>query len=78
MKKILQVKIQHDYTTSSKAGMDGAFQVIAVAGVDEDKQTIQFQLDAGTHYFSNNEVVENLKTQYPQYDYSAVKIEDDD
>ena len=78
MKSVYEVLIQHDYETSERAGAGGMFQVISCTGILENEESMPFEVDHGIHYFKNEDFVEDLKKDYPDYDFSKAEIENDD
>ncbi len=78
MTKIYEVKIQHDYETSERAGAGGMFQVISCTGVLEDGEEISLNVNCGIHFYDNSDVKDYLKQNCPQYDFSNATLEDDD
>ena len=79
MKKVYEVKIQHDYETSERAGAVGMFQIISVTGIIDNDEEVDFdKLDNGTHYFKNEDVLKDLQELYSEYDFSTAELSDDD
>ncbi|MDY4484941.1 MAG: hypothetical protein SPE14_02370 [Anaerovibrio sp.] len=79
MKKVYEVKIQHDYETSERAGAGGMFQIISVTGIVDNDEEVDFdKLDNGTHYFKNEDVLKDLQELYSEYDFSTAELSDDD
>lgn len=79
MKKVHEVKIQHDYETSERAGAGDMFQIVKVIGIIDDEQEIDFdKLDNGKHYFKNEDVLKDLQELYSEYDFSTAELSDDD
>lgn len=76
--KVLVVKIQHDYNTLSRAGQDGAFQVISVTGQLQGGNVIGFNIDPGAAFYSDDKVITELTSKYKEYDFSTADIEGDD
>lgn len=75
---IINIYIRHDYETSERAGAGGMFQVIACRGEQEDGGAVDFKVDAGIHFHSNQEVLEYLIKEYPKNNFSATKLCNDD
>lgn len=77
--KIYTVHIQHDYQTSERVGAGGMFQVVAASGCNANDEKIKFsKIDCGVHYRSNENVLDDLKELYPEFDFSSCDLVDDD